>query len=150
MTSGTILARDMVNEPANTMTPSRMAEIASGLGNMGNLEVSILDRTEMETLGMGALLGVAKGSTQPPKLISLKYNAKQVNIVASNNSELEIFVDGNSIPKYMTGSDLTTESKIFVSEPRLYNIINSDDTEPHELIIKINGSGFEIFTFTFG
>ena len=50
----------------------------------------------------------------------------------------------------MTGSDLTTESKIFVSEPRLYNIINSDDTEPHELIIKINGSGFEIFTFTFG
>ena len=83
-------------------------------------------------------------------VISLKYNAKQVNIVASNNSELEIFVDGNSIPKYMTGSDLTTESKIFVSEPRLYNIIDLDDSEPHELIIKINGPGFEIFTFTFG
>lgn len=79
MTSGTILARDMVNEPANTMTPSRMAEIASDLGNMGNLEVSILDRTEMETLGMGAFLGVAKGSTQPPKLISLKYNGDPEN-----------------------------------------------------------------------
>ena len=82
--------------------------------------------------------------------ISLKYNAKQVNIVASNNSELEILVDGNPIPEYMTGSDLTGESKIFVSEPRLYNIIDLDDSETHELIIKINGSGFEIFTFTFG
>ena len=83
-------------------------------------------------------------------VISLKYNAKQVNIVASNNSELEILVDGNPIPEYMAGSDLTAESKIFVSEPRLYNIIDLDDSEPHELIIKINGPGFEIFTFTFG
>ena len=83
-------------------------------------------------------------------VISLKYNAKQVNIVASNNSELEILVDGNSVPEYMAGSDLTTENKISISEPRLYNIINSDDSEPHELIIRINGPEFEIFTFTFG
>jgi len=82
-------------------------------------------------------------------LILLKYNAKQVNIVASNNSKLEIFLDGNSIPKHMVGSDLM-QNEIFISEPRLYNIINSDDAESHELVIRVNGPGFEIFTFTFG
>ena len=82
--------------------------------------------------------------------ILLNYNAKQVNIVASNNSELEIFLDGNLVPNHMTGFDLTTQSKMFVSEPRLYNIINSDNTELHELKINVKGSNFEIFTFTFG
>ena len=82
-------------------------------------------------------------------LILLKYNAKQVNIVASNNSKLEIFLDGNSIPEHMVGSDLI-QNEIFISKPRLYNIINSDDAESHELVIRVNGPGFEIFTFTFG
>ena len=82
-------------------------------------------------------------------LILLKYHAKQVNIVASNNSKLEIILDGNLIPQQMAGSDLV-QNEIFVSEPRLYNIINSDVSESHELIIKINGPGFEIFTLTFG
>ena len=81
--------------------------------------------------------------------ILLKYHAKQVNIVASNNSKLEIILDGNLIPQQMAGSDLV-QNEIFVSEPRLYNIINSDVSESHEIIIKINGPGFEIFTLTFG
>ena len=83
-------------------------------------------------------------------LIMLNYNAKQVNIVASNNAELQIFVDGVPVPDNMMGSDLTSQNKILVSEPRLYNIINSDYSESHELIISIKGSEFEIFTFTFG
>jgi len=82
-------------------------------------------------------------------LILLKYHAKQVNIVASNNSKLEIILDGNPIPQELAGSDLV-QNEILISEPRLYNIINSDVSESHELIIKINGSGFEIFTLTFG
>ena len=82
--------------------------------------------------------------------IMLNYNAKQVNIVASNNAELQIFVDGTPVPDNMIGSDLTAQNKILVSEPRLYNIINSAYTESHELIITIKGSEFEIFTFTFG
>ena len=83
-------------------------------------------------------------------LIMLNYNAKQVNIVASNSAELQIFVDGAPVPDNMMGSDLTSQNKILVSEPRLYNIINSDYSESHELIISIKGSEFEIFTFTFG
>ena len=69
-----MLARDMVNEPANVLTPSRMAEIASQVAKDEDLEIKVLEREEMEELGMGALLGVAKGSDQPPKLIVLKYS----------------------------------------------------------------------------
>ena len=83
-------------------------------------------------------------------LIVLQYNAKQVNIVASNTAKLEIFIDGEFVPKHMIGMDLTPDSKVIITEPRLYNIVNSSIAESHELIIKVNDPKFEIFTFTFG
>ena len=67
-------ARDMVNEPANYMTPFDMATIARQTGNETGLEVEILEKKEMQEMGMGALLGVARGSEQPPKFIVMKYN----------------------------------------------------------------------------
>lgn len=67
------LARDMVNEPANYMTPGQMAEIALKLANTHGLEVNILEREQIAQLSMGALLGVAQGSSQPPKFIILNY-----------------------------------------------------------------------------
>jgi leucyl aminopeptidase len=75
--SATNLARDMVNEPANWMTPSRMADIAKEIAGKYNLEFGALDREDMETMGMGALLGVARGSNQPPKLITLTYKGDE-------------------------------------------------------------------------
>jgi len=69
----TNLARDMGNEPANYMTPTRMAEIAKEIAENYGLEFKVFDREGMEAMGMGALLGVAKGSNQPPKLMILSY-----------------------------------------------------------------------------
>jgi leucyl aminopeptidase len=69
----TNLARDMVNEPANVMTPGRMAEVAGEIAGRYGLELGVLERADMEAMGMGALLGVAEGSNQPPKLITLRY-----------------------------------------------------------------------------
>ncbi|MFC1925945.1 leucyl aminopeptidase [Chloroflexota bacterium] len=66
-------ARDMINEPANFMTPSDMAEIARGMAAEYGLEYQVLEREQMKELGMGALLGVAQGSQQPPKLVVLRY-----------------------------------------------------------------------------
>ena len=83
-------------------------------------------------------------------LIMLNYNAKQVNIVASNNAELEIFIDGEYIPRHMAGIDVNQDGKVMIIEPRLYNIVDSTSTESHELLIKVNDPKFEIFTFTFG
>jgi len=73
MAEATVIARDMVNEPANQMTPTRMAEIAEEIANKYDLEFKVFDSRDMETMGMGALLGVASGSSQPPKLITLGY-----------------------------------------------------------------------------
>jgi leucyl aminopeptidase len=71
------LARDMGNEPANYMTPSQMAEVAKEIAGKYDLEIKVLDRVDIEAMGMGALLGVAKGSNQPPKLILLSYRGDE-------------------------------------------------------------------------
>lgn len=68
------LARDLVNEPPNQMSPTRLAEVARSVADeTGGLECEVLDRPEIERLGMGAFLGVAQGSHEPPKLIRLDY-----------------------------------------------------------------------------
>ena len=64
---GVILARDLVNEPANVLGPVEFAEKAKALEKLG-VEVEILTEREMKTLGMAALLGVAQGSVRPPRL----------------------------------------------------------------------------------
>ena len=67
------LCRDMVNEPANQMSPTRMSEIARDVAAEFGLEIDVLEENRMRELGMGALLGVAQGSVEPPKLIVLDY-----------------------------------------------------------------------------
>jgi len=84
------LARDLVNEPANFMTPSHMAETAEQLAKSYGLEVSVLERNQMAELGMGALLGVAQGSQQPPKFIILNYKG-------GNSSEVDLALVGKGI-----------------------------------------------------
>ncbi|MBI4236079.1 MAG: leucyl aminopeptidase [Chloroflexi bacterium] len=69
----TALARDLVNEPANYMTPTILAERARAVAETYGLEFNALDRPQIEELGMGGLLGVARGSHQPPQFIILHY-----------------------------------------------------------------------------
>ncbi len=82
--------------------------------------------------------------------IKLLYNAKEVNIVTDNPGELEILLDGEPLSAKYAGVDIVDQSKLTVTEPDLYNIINSDDSASHTLELKIKGKGFQIFTFTFG
>jgi leucyl aminopeptidase len=69
----TCFARDLVNSPANEVHPTYLAKAATGIAREAKLTVKILDRAECEKLGMGAFLGVAAGSEQPPKFIHLTY-----------------------------------------------------------------------------
>lgn len=82
--------------------------------------------------------------------IKLLYHAKEVNIVTENEGDLEIFMDGIPLPSEYIGNDIQFENNIKVTKPGLYNIISSDTASTHELEIKINNPGFQIFTFTFG
>ncbi len=74
MAEVTCLARDAVNEPANLMTPGDLAELARNMALDEKLGFTVLEEEQMHKLGMGALLGVARGSKQPPKLIILRYS----------------------------------------------------------------------------
>jgi leucyl aminopeptidase len=65
--------RELVNEPGNLLTPGVFAERARAMAEAAGLECEILDQDRMRQLGMGALLGVAQGSAEPPYLIIVRY-----------------------------------------------------------------------------
>ena len=73
------LCRDMANEPANGMTPSDMAERALAVAEECGMGIEVFERARMRELGMGALLGVAQGSEEPPKFIILRYEGDAAN-----------------------------------------------------------------------
>ena len=70
---GMSLAKDLGNLPGNVCTPAYLADAARTLARQYKLGVQVLERKDMEKLGMGSLLSVARGSDEPPKLIVLKY-----------------------------------------------------------------------------
>jgi len=74
--AATNLARDLVNEPAGALPPVKMAEYAAGLAKQAGLDCTIHDEKDLSRLGMGAFLGVAQGSHQPPRMIHLVYRPK--------------------------------------------------------------------------
>ncbi len=65
--------RDLVTEPANVLTPAAFAEHCRQLGDEVGVEVDILDRQELERLGMRALLGVAQGSANEPYVAVMRW-----------------------------------------------------------------------------
>lgn len=70
---GVFFARDLVSEPPNVLYPESFAERLRDLETLG-VEVEVLEPETMEKLGMGALLGVAQGSSRPARLVSMKWN----------------------------------------------------------------------------
>src|SRR5438874_4932817 len=69
--------RDLANEPGIFMTPTILAERAKEVAKEFGLSIDVLDQKRMEKLGMGSLLGVSRGSDEPPKLIVLKYESSR-------------------------------------------------------------------------
>lgn len=70
---GVFLSRDLVSEPANILTPVEFAERLKGLEKLG-LGVDVLGPKEMKKLGFGALLGVAQGSINEPRMVVMRWN----------------------------------------------------------------------------
>jgi leucyl aminopeptidase len=74
---GSALARTLGNLPSNICTPSYLAEEAKKLAREFKLAVEVLERKDMEKLGMGALMSVARASHEPPKLVVIKYQGRK-------------------------------------------------------------------------
>ena len=70
---GIILARDLVNEPANILYPETLAQHALEVGKESGFEVEVFNEKQIEELGMKAFLEVAKGSVHKPRLIVMRY-----------------------------------------------------------------------------
>lgn len=73
LAEATNLARDLGNYPSNYITPTRLAEMALETAGQLGMECEVLEKPQLEALGMGAFLGVARGSQEPAKFIILKY-----------------------------------------------------------------------------
>ena len=97
----TWFARDLVNEPANEVNPTQLAKVATEIAREGKLKLKIFDRDECRKLGMGAFLGVAAGSEQPPKFIHLAYTP-------AGRARRRVVVIGKGITFDAGGLDLKT------------------------------------------
>ena len=70
---GVALTQTLVAEPPNILYPESFVERCQHLTDLG-VELEVLDERQMKALGMGALLGVAQGSTRPPRLLAMRWN----------------------------------------------------------------------------
>jgi leucyl aminopeptidase len=84
------LTRDMVNEPANYMTPAAIADIANLISQKYGLKIEVFGRNNIREFGMGGLLGVSQGSQEEPKFIVLDYNG-------NNSADIEVALVGKGI-----------------------------------------------------
>jgi leucyl aminopeptidase len=67
------LGRDLANCPATTLSATRMAEVALEVGTAAGLQVEVFDKQQLIEMGCGGLLGVNRGSVEPPRMIRLRY-----------------------------------------------------------------------------
>ncbi|MGR9087475.1 MAG: leucyl aminopeptidase [Gammaproteobacteria bacterium] len=80
ISAGVGLTKFLADLPGNVCTPSYLAEQALELGKKDNkLKVKVLEESDMQALGMGSLLSVSRGSSQPAKLITLEYQGGDKN-----------------------------------------------------------------------
>ena len=71
-----MLSRDLATCPARMLTASAMADLAVALGPDAGLEVEVFDKDDLVEMGCGGLLGVNKGSVEPPRMIQLRYHPR--------------------------------------------------------------------------
>ncbi|MBA4227080.1 MAG: leucyl aminopeptidase [Hyphomonas sp.] len=75
---GVFFARDLVSTPSNIKTPAWFADqVVEKFQGLSNVTVTVLDETQIEALGMGALYGTGQGSVRPPRLVAVEYRGGQ-------------------------------------------------------------------------
>lgn len=164
--NGTNKARALVNTPANLMTPTDIAKVAEELASTYSFEIEIMEKDVMEKLGMGALLAVAKGSEEPPKLIVLKYKGleKWEDVTAFVGKGLTFDSGGYSLkPREgmeemkmdMGGAaavlgameiigELKPKANVIAVIPSTENLINGAALKPGDVIASLSGKTIEV------
>jgi leucyl aminopeptidase len=163
---GTNRARKLVNMPGNLMTPTDLAEEAKELAEKNGFDYEVLEREDMEKLGAGALLAVAAGSDQPPKMIVLKYvgNKQSDDLIGFVGKGLTFDSGGISIkPREnmhqmkmdMGGAaavlgamdiigSLKPNVNVLAVIPSSENLINGSALKPGDVITSLSGKTIEV------
>lgn len=159
-------ARTLVNTPGNLLTSTDLANYAVDLADRYNFEVEILEKEEMLKLGMGALLTVNQGSTEPPKMIVLKYQGKDEweDVIGLVGKGITFDTGGYSL-KSKTGivgmktdmggaaavlgameiiGELGPEQNVVAVIPSTDNMISGQAFKPDDVIMSMNGKTIEV------
>lgn len=163
---GTNSARTLVNLPGNMLTATDMANYAKELAAKYEFEVEILEKEDMLKLGMGALLAVNQGSTEPPKMIVLKYQGKDewTDVIGLVGKGITFDTGGYSIkPKDgivgmkadMGGAaavlgameiigELKPEQNVVAVIPSTDNMVSGHAFKPDDVITSMSGKTIEV------
>jgi leucyl aminopeptidase len=159
-------ARTLVNTPGNLLTATDMAEYALQLAEKYEFEAEILEKEEMEKLGMGALLAVNQGSAQPPKMIVLKYQGKEewTDVIGLVGKGITFDTGGYSI-KTKSGivgmksdmggaaavlgameiiGEIKPEQNVVAVIPSTDNMISGTAFKPDDVITSMSGKTIEV------
>lgn len=160
-------ARDLVNEPANRLTPSVLAEHAQAMSAEYGLQCEVLDENQMRELGMGSLLGVAQGSDNPPALMVIRYtpeNATSEDHLAFVGKAVTFDTGGVSIKpaegmekmKYDMGggasvlgamravAQLKPSVRVTAYIPSVENMVSGRAQRPGDIVTSMSGKTVEV------
>lgn len=162
----TLFTRDLINEPANIMTPPKLAATAREWARKKKLHAKILEKAELQRLKMGGILAVNSGSTTPPSLIILEHGRQYQNkgTICLVGKGVTFDTGGISIKpgkdmekmKYdMSGAaavisavgalaDLGVERHVIALAPAVENNVAEDPQRPGDIIRMYNGKTVEV------
>lgn len=164
-----IIARDMVNEPSNYKNPTTLAQQASKMAIQYGLEVNVLNREEMENRGMGGILGVTRGSEEPPKFIIMRYQGRKpvgdvdlllvgkavtfdsggISIKPSENmGEMKMDMAGGAAAMLAIAAiaQLKPELNVVALIPATENMPDGKAFHPGDVLTALNGKTMEIIS----
>ncbi|PLR67065.1 leucyl aminopeptidase [Bacillus sp. UMB0893] len=163
---GTNSARTLVNMPGNILTATELAKYSVDVAQKYGFEYEVLEKEDMEKLGMGGLLAVNKGSEEPPKMIVLKYQGKEewTDVIGLVGKGITFDTGGYSIkPKDgivgmksdMGGAaavlgameiigQLKPEQNVLAVIPSTDNMISGNAFKPDDVIVSLSGKTIEV------
>ena len=165
LAEATVLTRDLVNEPPNSLTPEALARRAREVADVNGLECTIWDEKEIEERGFGGLHAVGRGALNPPRFIQLRYAPKgasgKVAIVGkgvtfdSGGLSLKPANSMENMKSDMTGAGavlaamaalkrLDVKTEVLAYIPTTENLPSGDSLKPGDVIRHYNGKTTEV------
>jgi leucyl aminopeptidase len=163
---GTNTARTLINLPPNILTPTELAKRAVEIAETYGFEYHVLEKEEMEELGMGAFLAVNQGSTERPKMIVLKYQGQSewTDVVGLVGKGISYDTGGYSLKPRdgMVGmktdmggaasvlgameviGQLRPEKNVLCVIPSTDNVVSADAFKPDDVITSMSGKTIEV------